>query len=299
MKLTISFPELVVQREKIGAPLSSWVIGETALDPRDNLFTKLRGGIEIDLTEVESGPGGLLTYKGEQILLYIKDTRASLWTLTNEPEKSRRFHVAECQTLDTMRKEGRFERYVVTNRMDGLFRVDWLDPDTRERGETEAALKVCKNCLKALNWRGYEHPEDRLKVPDEMPQGKGGIWTSFSISEFLMEYSTFFRTKPSRRDTDAASNEYVADWPRISEQCRRAAKWRCNACRVDLSAHPRLLHCHHKSGVVTDNSSRNLSVLCALCHAAQPAHQWMKVTAESRRIIQAERAKQGIPPSSR
>ncbi len=296
MKLTFSYPELDAQREKMGAPLSAWEIGASNLNPREKLLADLDRGIEIALEDIEAGPGGLLTYKGEQVLLYIKDTRSSLWTLTNEPEKSRRFHVAECQTLDSMRNEGRFERYVVTNRMDGMFLVDWLDPETRERGETEAGLKVCKNCLKTLNWRGYEHTESRMQIAGKAPQRKSEseIWKSFSINEFLMEFSTFFRTKPKRKHTDAPLNEYVADWPRISERKRREAKWSCQRCGVELSDHPGLLHCHHKSGVVTDNSPSNLEVLCALDHAAQPGHQWMKVAAKSSQIIKAARVQQGI-----
>ncbi|MEQ8247667.1 MAG: HNH endonuclease [Alphaproteobacteria bacterium] len=295
MKLALSYTELHTQRKKMGAQISSWVIDTTELNPREKFLADLNRGIEIELGDVEPGPGGLLTYKGEQVLLYIKDTRSSLWTLSNEPEKSRRFHVAECQTLDTMRNEGRFERYVVTNRMDGMFLVDWLDPETRERGETEAGLKVCKNCLKALDWRGYEQTAHRMQVVSEgRTQRKGEIWRNFSINEFLMEYSTFFRTKPDRRDTDAKLNEYVADWPRISERKRHEARWCCEQCGVDLSGHPGLLHCHHKNGVVTDNSPSNLSVLCALDHARQPGHQWMKVAPGCRQIIQAARVQQGI-----
>lgn len=294
MKLTLSFPELALARERIGTPLSSWSPGAATLDPREALIAELIEGIELDLGEIKAGPGGLLTYKGEQVILYIKDTRSSLWTLTNEPEKSRRFHVAECSTLEKMRSEGRFERYVVTNRMDGLFKVDWLDPDTRERGETEAALKVCKNCLNTLNWRGYQRSEDRLLLPEGRRLGKSEIWGSFSISEFLMDYATFFISKPGRRDTTAPPNVYVAEWPAISERMRRQANWRCGHCQVDLSDHPGLLHCHHRNGVVTDNSPSNLEVLCAIDHAAQPGHKHMRVSDVHRRTILAARARQGL-----
>lgn len=294
MKISVDFPELRFQRDAIGGSLSDWRIGQNPLEPRGVLLEELGVGIEIDLGDVSTGPGRLLTYKGEQILLYIKDTRSSLWTLRNEPENSRRFHVADCRTLERMRNERRFERFVATNRTDGLFLADWLDPDSGARGQAEAALKVCKDCLSVLNWRGYERPGDRLARSDGTLQGKSDIWSEFSILEFLMEYSTFFRNKPSRRDTAAALNLYVSDWPSISERVRRAAKWRCEKCKVDLSQYPGMLHCHHENGVVTDNSDANLRVLCALDHAEQPGHQHMKVSETVRRKIKELRVRQGI-----
>lgn len=236
----------------------------------------------------------MLTYKGEQVILYIKDTRSDRYTLEHEPEKSRRFHVAECETLETMRHKGRFERYVVTNRMDGLFLVDWLEKDTRERGETEAALKVCKNCLKAINWRGYENSEDRLELAGDRRQSKSEIWSGFEISQFLLEFSTFFQTKPSRSDTNAKANIYAADWAAISKRTRRSKNWTCEACGVNLKSASHLLHCHHRSGVVTDNRPENLEVLCAVDHAKQPDHGHMRVPLKDKNLITDLRLQQRL-----
>lgn len=286
MKLTVSYNELRSQLEFIGAVFSDWKINSLNLQPRQELLAELSTGIEINLSDINFGPGKLLTYRGEQVILYIKDTGNSIWTLENEPEKSKRFHVAECRTLDEMRSKNRFERYVVTNRMDGLFLVDWLDRITGEKGEMVAALKVCKNCLTSLNWRGYENSQDRMQINGDYPQRKNSIWDNFSIAEFLKEYSTFFKTHPSRRDNMAIVNAYVEDWPRISEKRRRAVNWRCEQCSVNLKNLPGSLHCHHINGVVTDNSTTNLRVLCALCHTNQPGHQHMKVSAAERKKIE-------------
>lgn len=294
MKLELNFMQLIQLRSDMGAEHSSWKPGTETLSPREEIRTQLQSGIEISLEDVDSGPGGLLAYKGEQVILYIRDTRADQYTLEHEPEKSRRFHVAECDTLATMRDKGRFERYVVTNRMDGLFLVDWFDKDTGSRGATEAALKVCKNCLKAINWRGYEHPQDRLELEGGKRQTKPEIWIDFEISQFLLEFSTFFISKPSRKDITAESNTYVPDWAGISERTRRSKKWTCEACGVNLQAAPHLLHCHHKSGVVTDNSSSNLQVLCAVDHAQQPGHGHMKIPQKDKILIISIRLKQGL-----
>ena len=297
MKLKLDLSALDRLRTRMGAEKSLWTPGATQLDPREEIRVQLQSGIEITLDDVDPGPGGLLTYKCEQVILYIKDTRSDRYTLEHEPEKSRRFHVAECETLKTMRHKGRFERYVVTTRMDGKFLVDWLDKDTRDRGETEAALKVCKNCLKAINWRGYEHAEGRLELDGGRRQSKSEIWSGFEISQFLLEFSTFFHDRPSRRDTTAKPNKYVEDWAAISESTRRSKNWTCEQCGVNLRSAPHLLHCHHKSGVVTNNTKENLEVLCAVDHAKQPDHGHMCVPPKDKNKITELRLQQGLPAS--
>ena len=294
MKLDLDFIDLVGLRAKMGADKSSWTPEAMSLDPREEIRVQLQLGIEISLEDVDRGPGGLLTYRGEQVILYIKDTRSDRYTLEHEPERSRRFHVAECETLEKMRKKGRFERYVVTNRMDGFFLVDWLEKETGERGETEAELRVCKNCLKAVNWRGYERPQDRLELENGRRQAKSDIWTGFQISQFLLEFSTFFHSKPSRKDVTAEPNVYAFNWAAISERTRRAKNWTCEACDVNLKSAPHLLHCHHKNGVVTDNNPTNLEVLCAVDHAKQPDHGHMKVPEKDKSIITSLRLRQGL-----
>lgn len=293
MKLDIKFSSLQAQRERIGAALSSWKINSADLANRQNLLDSLEEGIEIDLDQVEVGPGGLLAYLGEQVILYIKDTQSSLATLKDEPEQSKRFHVAECRTLRKMRAAGRFERYVVTRRADGKFLVHYSKPGRwwSYAGETEASLKVCKDCLNAINYQMYfyKHESERNL-----------IWWDFSIADFLMEYSTFFTSQPSRRDTTAIPDEYVKDWSRIGQQQKEEARWHCEECGVNLSEFSvsgGLMHCHHKNGVKTDNRPENLSVLCVLCHAKQPYHQHMKVPPHQRDEINRIRIQQGIQPT--
>ena len=272
----------------MGAAQSSWMPGENEMSPREKLLNQLEvGGVAIDLEDVQPGPGALLSYNGEQVILYIKDTRASKDTLKYSPEDSRRFHVAECDTLSTMREKGRLERYVVTRKHDGLFLVDWLDPETKETGEIEAALKVCKNCLKKINHENYS----------KLKSAKDSIWANFEIAAFLREYSTFFVKLPSRTDKTASIDEYVSGWAEISERCRKSQGWCCENCKVNLSANRRLLHVHHKSGVKSDNSHKNLKVLCAICHSKEPMHNHLKVGVKERQKIISDRLSQGLNPN--
>ena len=285
MKITFSFGELNALVQKMGASPSSWVVGGEELSERAKLLIDLEKGIDIDLSDVDVGPGNLLTYNDEQVILYIKDTRDSKEKLKYSPEQSRRFHVAECKTLSDMRDKGRFERYVVTRRIDGFFTVDWVDFDTGERGEIDAALKVCKNCLKEINFERY----------NQKGRPKDVIWGDFSIPSFLREYSTFFVKLPSRTDKNAPVDEYVTGWSKLSRSMRQERNWTCENCGVNLEANKKLLHTHHANGVKTDNNPRNLKVLCAICHSNEPMHNHLKVTPTEKQTIIAARIQQDLP----
>ena len=240
--------------------------------------------IEIDLGEIDVAPGGLLTYKGEQIILYIKDTNKSEEINLYYPEESTRFHLSDCQTLRDMKRKGRYERYIVTQRQDGKFKVDWKDFDTGEMGEVEAELKVCKNCLTSLN---YNHYKDRKTERDS-------IWTDFAIDSFLRNYSTFFPSKPSRTENTALIDQYVKNWQNISKMIRERKRWTCECCDLTLLKNTSYLHVHHKSGVKTDNSDSNLEVLCALCHTKRPYHSHMSIPPKTQSKIMQLRIEQGI-----
>ena len=63
---------------------------------------------------------GTFEYKGQKVLLYIKEQRYHRF----EGEIKYKYHLCYCETLDWMDSSGRFARYVVTQRTDGLFLVD-------------------------------------------------------------------------------------------------------------------------------------------------------------------------------
>lgn len=263
MKYT--FFALDKQRKRMGAPLSNWT-SKMQLEPIEEIREKLEtGGIDVSPEEVVIGPGGLLTYKGEQVLLHIR-------------EEERKFHFMDCRTLKTMRQWGRYERYVVASRIDGLFLIHkhtWL---SRKPVEDWVPLKVCMNCLHEINWRGYAgawYPE-RVKIRDE-----------FDISDFFAEYATIFHSLPRRKDT-APPDYYVPEWSRISLQYREEQNWICENCDINLQAHKKLLHCHHKNGVPSDNQKENLQALCLICHSEQPLHHRVKrlITPEKRALIE-------------
>ena len=276
MKLSIEFPELATLLSRMGAGLSSWQPGAPGLSDLELLREELSEGKEIPLGDVENS-GGLLSYKGEQVVLYIKDTRQDRDTLLHHKKDARRFHFAECRTLDRMRREGRFERFVVTTRQDGLFLVESIDHYTRRTEELEAALGPCINCLRHLNWKNYE-------IASQLQRHL--LWDEFSLDDFFAEYSTLFQSRPTHTDRSAPRGEYARDWSKISERFRQSCNWRCEECDVDLNEHKSLLHCHPISGVISDNRRQNIKVFCVVCPSEQPAHARLKPRPQDRRLIE-------------
>ncbi|WP_412558647.1 HNH endonuclease [Thalassospira sp. MIT1370] len=277
MKLDIKFPELDALVRRMGATAIKWSSNAAKLAAPD-IRQILWQSLEVNIEEVETGPLGLLTYKGEQVLLYILQPRRSEYTLLNEPENSPKFHVAECSTLDKMRGQGRFDRYVVTSNTSGTFNVEFEEDYPPRKGRVQADLHACKNCMKKLNYKNYNSLQQRAR---------NELVANFDIAEFFEEYRSLFKSKPKYSDVTAPPIGYSDDWQDLSAELRRKTGWTCQSCHVDCSApeNRKLLHVHHKNGVRGDNSPSNLEVLCALCHAEQPMHKHMHVKPEVRSTI--------------
>jgi hypothetical protein len=269
---------------EMGAEPTKWRLGDSTLPPPKDIRKELEEGKEVPLSEVTPGPGRLLTVEGQQVVLYIKDTRQDRETL-QDMELARRFHLADCKTLETMREKNRFERYVVTTRRDGLFSVDAMDPITKEREELEVKLGPCKHCLELINWKEWRTRPRQEKIR---------IWDRFSLEDFFYEFSTFFRERPTFSDRIAPRGGYVANWASISERFRRQRNWRCDECGVNLSEHPYLLHCHHKNGVQSDNRPENIAVLCVEHHAQQLGHGHLQFPTRTLTLLRKLRREQGV-----
>lgn len=134
---------------------------------RDDLFNK---GIETTIHDIPLNPEGLITWRGQVVVLYIRDQYS--WGSTGY-----RFHVAECGTVETMRAQGRGSRYVVSNRTDGSFPIR-----ASHRGETTLlTMIVCKNCLHRLDWDGYRRATHAHRIQ---------IVAEFDIAAFFETYKT-------------------------------------------------------------------------------------------------------------
>lgn len=282
MKLTVDLSGLLDAVKQMGAEIQPFdlFVEQSEFEGVDGELSSAVG-IEIDFTEIESD-SGVLSYKGRQVLLFIPDQGHAIDTVLDNPEKGRKYHVADCQTLDTMKKRNRFDRYKVTNNLEGKFSVYGISELTGKERSGEAALTVCKNCLKYLNYQGYNSGGR-----------KGTIFANFNISHFLSHYSTLFSAMPERHFFIAKSS-YSDDWSEISASFRAGKNYCCQQCNVNLSDHKHLLHTHHVNGNKRDNRSDNLEALCIDCHRKQPMHDYMRVKRSDMMQINELREAQGV-----
>lgn len=250
------------------------------LDEGAEIDVQLQHGKEIPLGEIDN-VDRLLGWKGRQVLLYIPDQGERIWDVLQDGSQGRRFHVAWCRTLEEMQRKNRFERYVATNDISQRFKVYGTCDGRGVEGEAE--LRVCKNCLEKLNYKGYATARPRRRE----------IWSRFDLKEFFSTYSTLFKRLP-KRVAGEWGDGYTEEWPSVSRAYREKMGWRCESCGVVLRDRPELLHVHHRDGVKSNNEEENLVALCKDCHRKEPYHQHMRMSRDEMRAIAEARRKQGL-----
>jgi len=276
MKLDVDFSALWLAVRKLGGPPVDFTYSPGMPPPLKidaNIFTK-----DISLEDVESD-NGLLTVKGAQVLIYIQDQGFKVEEVIEGSAAGRRFHVSDCITLKEMRKRKRYDRYVVTNDVSGIFPVSGTSAEDSSTVEGMAELYVCKNCLRQLNYKGYK-------------SRKGVIFKEFLLDEFFTRYSTLFATYP-KAIADKRGG-YTDGWDELSLTYRSQKGFVCEACDVNLSSKKQLLHTHHVNGVKRDDSNENLRALCIDCHRKEPSHGHMQVSAQQVFTINRLRQAQGL-----
>lgn len=288
MKLTTDFSELWKSVRQMGKFEATFDF-HTDVSPDFELDRDLSSiaGLDITLDDLNID-SGVLSVKGRQVLLFIPDQGSAIEDVLAGKADGRRFHVADCSTLESMRKNNRFNRYKATYNTGGVFHVYGVSPETRQHIEGDAQLKVCKNCLKYLNYQGYRHASRGER---------NEIFNRFSIAEFLSSYSTLFRSMPDRSFV-VDKGGYSDDWEDISLKYRQSVGFRCEQCGVDLSEDRSLLHVHHISGNKRENHRANLKALCVDCHRKQPHHEYMRVTHGAMVRINKLRREQGLLSTS-
>lgn len=212
-------------------------------------------GIDVSVKDVQIQLDGTFEYKGQKVVVYIRDQH--VFHLNRG--SGYKFHLAQCSTLTQMQREGRYGRYVVTNRKDGKFIVNLIRKDSHEPPERiERALSVCKNCLSMLDL--HVRPEE------------------FSLKKFFQTKTSRITALPRHNEVSAPINTYRDNWRAVAREVKEHAHWQCEECRTSFAEYRELLHVHHVDGDKTNNRYENLRPLCTACHADQPGHEHMKAT---------------------
>jgi hypothetical protein len=148
MKLDIDFTALEMLVKNMGAIFTPLPPPTPENKPAETDWEKIKRileetGIVIDIEDIEISPDGFTQFKGEQILLHIKEFNVFY---NGRPASLPKFHFYQCTTLEDMRSKGRFKRYVATQRKDGYFLIDKMNEGNTEH-DIEVKLDVCRNCL--------------------------------------------------------------------------------------------------------------------------------------------------------
>jgi hypothetical protein len=285
MQLNVDFSLLTAAVKQMGtSPIDFNTSIE--LNALKQLDIMLGEGFEVNFEDIEFDTG-LASYQGRQVLLYIKDHSYNnrIYKALEAGAEGNKFHVADCEMLGRMRQKGRFDRYVVTNKLDGMFYVSGTDNRTNELVEGEAKLNVCQYCLELINYQKF------ASIQKGLP--RRNFVQAFKLADFFDTYSSFFKFMPTGIANNQTSH-YTDDWKDVSRQIRVKFNYQCQQCGLNLSDHKSLLHVHHINGVKSDNSSSNLTPLCCDCHRKQPDHNHMFIKHDETKLISQLRNAQGL-----
>jgi hypothetical protein len=288
MRLDFNFAALNRLRQRMEAPLLNWEASIGLGRVKDIVYEPHEREIE-NLEELDVGPGDTIMREGRRVFLYIREFSVNAETFEeacSDPEKLRKFHVVWCKTLHEMKRVGRFERYVTSDRVDEPFGVA-LRTSSGEWACGDTEIYVCRWCLQHSNWQNYRTAPTQQRL---------SLVTRFSRRRFLETEHSNFSQIPSRSDDSAPALGYVKDWSEISRKYRHSKRFRCEDCGVDCSKKPSLLDTHHNNGVLSDNREANLRALCKICHSLK--HRgWYKVSASDEKSIEALKLAQKRPPT--
>lgn len=271
-------------RKKLGAKLVEFDSG-VIIKPRPPIEIHKEFKTWTELKEhfsIKQKGKPLIDKEGNINFLYIKDhtnlhkynRNLNHFKSIDNPGDCKKVHITWCQTLSDMEKEDRFDRYVATNRTDGIFLIDFLNDDN-DIEEKKVKLNVCQNCLKAMAL-------------------EKSLYDNFDYDWFVSNYSNQNIKKPKYTPENIPSSTYTNDFNKISENYRNSVSWICEECGLDCSSNKHLLDTHHKNGIKGDNNKSNLKALCKLCHKEIGYHKHYYISNADRNLILSLRKKQDI-----
>lgn len=261
MKLDPKFEILGRALDEMGVELNYHRFGGPSEIPRE-LKARLEGqGDDFKNLDEIQVKGGVLTYAGQQIVVYIRTAHQSEYTLRTEPLEGPKYHITWCRTLQHMKESARYYRYVRASKTDGTFTVQYRNP-TGKGGLVDAELAACMNCLHETNWKGFASIHGWLK---RGWQERQAARLEFNLKEFFESSASMIREIPMYSDTSMPLDDYPPNWAEISRNFRASKNWICERCEVNLTSFKAGLHTHH-TGHKFDRDPTKLEALCALCH---------------------------------
>ena len=209
--------------------------------------------VPLDQTNVSIAKDGTIEVNGMKACAYIKKQRKGIDL--SKKESKYRYHLCNCQTIQSMIASGRKSRYVSTTRSDGLFPV--IDQSGYRAKERVLKLELCMNCKAIL-------------------ESKNMLPRPFSLKTFFTKYQPDIPKTILRTEQVITQEQYAPNHQEIAERYKQQANYACQLCGVSCKEERPCLHLHHKDGEGQNNNASNLLVLCADCHSKQPMHSQMQ-----------------------
>ena len=267
-------------REKMDAPLIEYNT-KTNWEKinLDRLLEELKtSGIDVDINDVDI-IDETFEYKGQKVILYIRDTFCTPEEWDKYETPSNKFHVANCTTIQKFIRNKKINRYVVSTRSDGNFIVNIFNRFNRDEilsKNHEGKLDVCKNCIRTLN-----------KIKNDLSESKW-IFKGFSLDLFFEKFKSkeMFYKKPIYTEKNSPLNKYDDNFSKISKEYRDSKNWICESCNINLQENKKLLHTHHIDFIKSNNSPFNLQALCIYCHAKKSNHSQLKKSPDYNLILE-------------
>jgi len=239
----------------------------------DSVGKKISVAIELDELDTWQNNGGLLSYQGSQVLVYIPDQGSRLYDVLKDPSVGTKFHVSHCSTLDWMARQNRNHRYVATNDTSGVFSLEGNHYSEPQKGR----LKICKNCLKHLNYQGYtDAKSDRYKIFDQ-----------FVLTQFFATFSSLFRY-PYSHHYRAGSESPVVQQKKATFRQAVTNTTECHRCHVSLTGNMVVSESLHES------TNRQTTILCRDCDRREHWQDAEPIVSEQMRTITRKRREQGL-----
>jgi len=262
----------ITQFDELWSTVKLFDIG---LIEKTELILFQKDGLDTDLSDVfESSNGELLTLLKDgtvrKTVAYISERPSYYdergWTYP-------KYHLYDCQTMQSMRKNDRGHRYKKTMRDDGNFYM--LISKDNHSEEIYKKLSICGYCFNKYkeNYHDINNKKD------------------FKIKDFLKKeinnYTPFIEIND---DYTTVPKFYAKNWKQISLQIKKSKKYTCQECGIKLKDNlKKYLHTHHLDGNPSRNIISNLKVVCIECHANEYNHHHIKDTLDYKEFIKIKK----------
>lgn len=288
--MDINFDGLDNLVKKMGATVKDWDSGKSTQDiqlkPIDTGTKKsIREALEQFEIDKETG---ILYKDGVPWILYIKAPKdATIEELKNTPKESKntpRYHITgDCSTIETMKRNNRYDRYVFDPNIEEKFEVFGYKRRSKWWGQgkpeivKDVELGVCYNCLKRAKYKniGRESTTDLKK--------------NFNVEKWFKDNVQEKFLKPKFSYKNYPDPIYNRDFYTKSSDLKFRRNWTCENCGLEGISHKRLIHCDHIDGNPGNNNSSNLRLVCVDCHRAKGQNKSVGSNADYRACLDLKR----------